>query len=262
MPRRYRPAAAPGYAVGVSIETPEELAGLRATGRIVAEALRAMRRAVRPGLTTADLDAVAARILLRAGARSAPHLTYGFPGVTCISVNDEAVHGIPGPRRLREGDLVKLDVAAELDGFFADACVSVGVGRARPATNRLAAAARHALTQALMAARAGAPQNVIGATIERETGTRGYAVCAELMGHGIGRGLHEAPDVPSFYDPELTGTLTDGLVLTVEPIVSAGSGAVTPGRDGWTVRTADGALSAHEEHTIVITPSAPLVLTA
>ena len=246
----------------VSIDTPEELEGLRASGRVVAEALRAMRRAVRPGVRTGELDAIAARIFRRAGARSAPQLTYGFPGATCISVNDEAVHGIPGSRRLREGDLVKLDVAAELDGFYADACVSVPVGRARPATNSVAAASRHALARALAAARAGAPQSVIGATIERETAARGYAVCAELMGHGIGRGLHEAPDVPSVYDPGLTQSLTDGLVLTIEPIVSAGSGAVRQGRDGWTVCTADGALSAHEEHTIVITSGAPLVLTA
>jgi methionyl aminopeptidase len=246
----------------VSIETPEELAGLRASGRVVAEALRAMRRAVRPGITTGELDAIAARIFRRAGARSAPRLTYGFPAATCISVNDEAVHGIPGPRRLREGDLVSLDVAAELNGFYADACVTVAVGRARPAANRLAAAARDALAQALGTARAGAPQSAIGAAVERAATARGYAVCSELMGHGIGRRLHEAPDVPSIFDPALTERLTDGLVLTVEPIVSAGTGAVRQGDDGWTVCTADGALAAHEEHTIVITDGAPLVLTA
>ena len=159
------------------------------------------------------------------------------------------MHGIPGPRRLREGELVKLDVAAELDGFYADACMSVGVGRAEPTTNRLAAAARHALAQAKAVARAGAPQRVIGAAIEREIGARGYAVCGELMGHGIGRRLHESPDVPSVHVPGLPGTLTDGLVLTIEPIVSTGSGEVRLGGDGWTMRTADGALSAHEEHT-------------
>jgi methionyl aminopeptidase len=255
-------APPPGTLSVVSIETPEELAGLRASGRVVAEALRAMRRAVRPGITTAELDAIAARIFRRTGARSAPRLTYGFPGVTCISVNDEAVHGIPGPRRLRQGDLVSLDVAAELGGFYADACVTVAVGRARPATNRLAVAARHALADGLAAARAGAPQSAIGAAVERATTARGYAVCVELMGHGIGRHLHEAPDVPSVFDAALTQPLTDGLVLTVEPIVSAGTGAVRQGRDSWTVCTADGALAAHEEHTIVITPGAPLVLTA
>jgi methionyl aminopeptidase len=246
----------------VSIETPEELAGLRASGRVVADALRAMRLAVRPGVTTGDLDAIAARIFSRAGARSAPQLTYGFPGATCISVNDEAVHGIPGGRRLREGDLVKLDVAAELDGFYADACVSVGVGRARPSTTRLAGATRHALRRALGAAQAGAPLSAIGAAIEREAAARGVAVCAELMGHGTGRRLHESPDVPSHYVPELSHKLTDGLVLTIEPILTTGSGALRQSPDGWTVRTADGALAAHEEHTLVVTAGAPLVLTA
>jgi methionyl aminopeptidase len=246
----------------VSIETLEELEALRASGRVVAEALRAMRRAVRPGVTTRELDEIAARIFRRAGARSAPNLEYGFPGATCISVNDEAVHGVPGARRLREGDLVTLDVSVELDGFYADACTTVGVGRPRPATNRLAGAARHALRRGLEVARAGAPQNVIGAAIEDEAAGRGYAVCGDLIGHGIGRRLHEWPDVPSSYVPGLTQPLTDGLVLTIEPILSAGSGAVRAERDGWTVSTADGELCAHEEHTIVITSDRPLVLTA
>jgi methionyl aminopeptidase len=246
----------------MSIDTPEELEGLRASGRVVAEALRTMRRAVRPGVSTGDLDHIAARIFRRAGARSAPNLTYGFPGVTCISVNDEAVHGIPGARRLREGDLVKLDVAAELDGFYADACTTMGVGRAHPAANRLVGAARQALRRALDAARAGAPHNAIGAAIEHAATARGYSVCGDLFGHGIGRRLHEWPDVPSCYVPGLTQPLTDGLVLTIEPIISAGSGAVCATGDGWTVITADGELCAHEEHTIVITSERPLVLTA
>ena len=245
----------------MSIETPEELEALRASGRVVAEALRAMRRAVRPGVTTGELDHLAARIFRRAGARSAPNLTYGFPGATCISVNDEAVHGIPGARRLRDGDLVKLDVAAELDGFYADACTTVGVGRPRPAATGLAGAARQALGRALDAARAGAPQNAIGAAVEYEAARHGHAVCGDLIGHGIGRRLHEWPDVPSCYVPGLTQPLTDGLVLTIEPIISAGSGAVRAERDGWTVSTADGELCAHEEHTIVITSDRPLVLT-
>jgi len=244
------------------VETPEELAGLTAAGRVVADALRAMRRGARPGVTTAELDDVAARVLRRAGARSGPQLDYGFPGVTCISVNDEAVHGIPGPRRLREGDLAKLDVTVELDGFYADACVPVSIGRSRPATGKLVHSARRALACALEAARPGTPLHEIGSVIEETVRDHGHRVCGELSGHGIGRRIHEPPEVPNRFDPRLTQRLTDGLVITIEPIVSAGSGEVRVGNDGWTIRTADGALSAHVEHTIVVRNGAPLILTS
>ena len=250
------------YPQRMSIETQAELDALRAAGRVVAEALRTMRRAVRPGVTTAELDAIGGRVFRRHGARSGPQLDYGFPGVNCISVGDEAVHGIPGARRLRDGDLVKLDVTAELDGFYADACVSVPVGRARAETIRLVASARRALEDALGVATAGAPLDAIGATVERTVTGRGHSVCAELGGHGIGRRIHEDPTVPNHYVEALNEPLTEGLVLTIEPIISAGSGAVAPDRDGWTIRTADGALSAHAEHTLVITAGAPLLLTA
>jgi methionyl aminopeptidase len=246
----------------VSVETEEELQALKAVGRLVAEAIRAMRRAVRPNTTTLELDAIAGKLFRRAGARSGPQLDYDFPGVTCISVNDEAVHGIPGKRRLREGDLVKLDVTAELDGFYADSCVSVSVGRPRRAVADLTGASERALAKGLDVARAGAPLNAIGAVIERTVQDAGFAVCAELIGHGIGRKIHEPPDVPSYFDPELTQPLTDGLVLTVEPIIAAGDGRVRGSRDGWTVRTADGSTSAHFEHTIVVREGAPLILTA
>jgi methionyl aminopeptidase len=245
----------------MSVETEEELARLRAVGRVVADAIRAMRREVRPGVSTTELDDVAARVFDRAGARSGPQLDYGFPGVTCISVNDEAVHGIPGPRRLRAGDLVKLDVTAELDGFYADACMSVPVGGSAARAAALAKTARLALDRAMGVARAGAPLNAIGATVEREVSARGHAVCTELTGHGIGRRIHEPPTVPSYYVPSLSQPLTPGLVLTIEPIVSAGSGDVVETADGWTVRTADGAMSAHAEHTIVVTAGDPVVLT-
>ena len=245
----------------MSVETTEELTALRAAGRVVAEALRTMRRAVKPGVTTSELDAVAGRIFRRAGARSGPQIDYGFPGVTCISVNDEAVHGIPGPRRLCKGDLVKLDVTAELDGFYADACVTMPAGRARPGDRRLVATARRALEAGMRAARVGAPLNAIGAAIETTVVADRYAVCTELMGHGIGRRIHEAPQVPNYYLAHLSQPLTDGLVLTVEPIISAGSGAVRGTSDGWAVRTSDGARSAHAEHTVVVRDSAPVVLT-
>jgi methionyl aminopeptidase len=246
----------------MSIETEQELAALRAVGRVVADTLRAMRRAVAPGVTTAELDAIAAEVFRRAGARSAPRLEYDFPGETCISVNDEAVHGIPGRRRLRSGDLVKLDVAAELDGFYADACVTQAVGRVSPRDAELVAATRQALVDGMRAAIAGAPISAIGSAVEHSVRARGLAVCGVLTGHGIGRRLHEAPTVPNVFVSQLSEPLTEGLVLTIEPIVSAGSGAVRESGDGWTVRTSDRARSAHAEHTVVITHGAPIVLTA
>jgi methionyl aminopeptidase len=246
----------------VSIETPEELAALQAAGRVVADSLRAMARAARPGVSTGELDAVATRVFRRAGARSGPQLDYGFPGTTCISVNEEAVHGIPGRRRLRSGDLVKLDVTAELDGFYADACVTVAVGRPLGANAALAATARRALEAGMRAARAGAPLHDVGAAVERTVVSRGHAVCSALHGHGIGRRIHEPPDVAPYFDPRDSQPLGAGLVMTVEPIVTTGSGDVVDGGDGWTVRTADGAYTAHAEHTIVVRDGAPLVLTA
>lgn len=246
----------------MSIETPEELERLRAAGRVVAQAIRVMRRSVRPGVTTGELDQIGGRVFRRCGARSGPQLDYGFPGVNCISVNDEAVHGIPGRRRLRRGDLVKLDVTAELDGFYADACVSVPVGQASSSTLGLVAAAQAGLKQALVVAHTGTPINHIGSAVEQTVSGRGYAVCPELMGHGIGRRIHEDPQIPNHYDARRSRQLTDGLVITIEPIISAGTGTVRQSRDGWTIKTADGALSAHAEHTVVITDDAPLILTA
>jgi methionyl aminopeptidase len=219
-----------------------------------------MARRVRPGVTTAELDGVAAEIFDRHGARSAPALTYDFPGTVCISVDDECVHGIPGPRRLRDGQLVKLDVTAELDGFYADACRTVAVGRARPRDQRLVAAAQSALRRGLAAARTGANVGAIGAAVQTEVERRGFSVCAELSGHGIGRTIHEEPDVPNIaWDGP---TLTDGLVITIEPIIAGGAGDVYMDDDGWTIRTEDGSPSAHFEHTIVVTDGAPILLTA
>ena len=246
----------------MSVNTPEELTALRAVGQAVAQTIRAMRRAVRPGVTTAALDAVARREFARVGARSGPQLDYGFPGTTCISVNDEAVHGIPGSRRLRRGDLVKLDVTAELDGFYADACRTVVAGAGRPQALSLIRASEQALAAALKVVRPGVALNEIGATVQRTVQARGFSVCDGLMGHGIGRRIHEAPDVPNVFDPDLSQPLSDGLVITIEPLVAAGGPGVRMSRDGWTVRTADGSPAAHTEHTIVIRDGAPLVLTA
>ena len=246
----------------MSIDTPEELEQLKAAGRVVAAAIRAMRKAVRPGVSTQELDQIGAAVFREAGARSGPKLDYGFPGVNCISVNEEAVHGIPGRRRLQGGDLVKLDVTAELDGFYADACVSVPVGNARRSTRGLASAAQAGLSAALRVARAGTPLNAIGQAVETTVTDRGYAICPALTGHGIGRRIHEDPDVLNHFVAGPSPALTDGLVITIEPIISAGNGELVQGEDGWTIFTADGALSAHAEHTIVITDGHPIILTA
>lgn len=244
----------------MSIDSPDELAGLRAAGRVVAEAIREMARRVRPGVSTGELDDLAAQVFARHGARSGPQLDYDFPGVTCLSVDDEAVHGIPGPRRLREGQLIKLDVTAELNGFYADACRTVPVGRVRPREQRLMAASQSALKRGMEAAVAGANVGAIGKAVNDEVRRRGFSVIEELAGHGIGRKIHEEPDVPNIdWDGP---TLTDGLVITIEPIIAAGKGDVYMDDDGWTVKTYDRSPSAHFEHTIVITEAAPILVTA
>jgi methionyl aminopeptidase len=246
----------------MSIETREQLACLQAAGAVVAEALAQMRRAVRPGVTTAELDRIAGDVFDTAGARSGPQLDYDFPGVTCISVNDEAIHGIPGPRELEPGDLVKLDVTAELGGFYADACESVPVGDGSPLAEQLVASARRALDAAMRVATAGAPLNGIGAAVERSVRADGFSVCADLTGHGIGRRIHEEPTVANTWLPQFGRPLREGLVLTIEPVIAAGNGSLRPMADGWTVRTADRSLSAHVEHTVVIRRGRPLILTA
>ena len=245
------------------IETDEDLAGMKAVGAVVRDTLATMRAAVAAGMTTADLDLVAARVMASAGARSAPQLVYDFPGVTCISVNDEIVHGIPSStRRLAEGDLVKLDVTAELGGYMADACVTVGVGRISERARKLVECAQTAFKKGLRAVRHGTRVQDVGRVVEDEVTAKGFSVVRPLQGHGIGRTIHEEPMMPNWPDPQAQGWLTDGLVITLEPIIAAGAGDIVEDDDGWTVRTKDHSLSAHHEHTLVVTKGAPLVLTA
>jgi methionyl aminopeptidase len=246
----------------MSVDTPEQLEGLRRAGALAADVLRLVRQATAPGVSTAELDALAAERMREAGARSAPIVTYDFPGAICISIGHEVVHGIPGPRRLLAGDLVKLDVSLELDGYFADTAATVAVAPARPADERLCAATRAALKRGMLAATAGATVRDVGATVERIAEARGFCVLRALTGHGIGRGLHEPPTVPNFDDPDASGDLHEGLVMTIEPMLAAGTREVVGTGDGWTLVTADGSHAAHEEHTIVVTAGEPIVLTA
>ena len=225
------------------IETEAELAALIEAGRVVRRVLEDLRAAVRPGISTAALDAIGARTLRDEGARSAPKLVYGFPGENCISVNDEIVHGVPSDRELREGDLVKLDVTAEKGGFMADA-------------------AERAFHAALREVRPGRRACDVGAAVEEAVHRRGFHVVRALTGHGIGHTIHEEPTIPNWADPTERAWLEDGMVITLEPIISAGSADVIEDADGWTLRTADGALAAHFEHTLVVRKGAPLLLTA
>jgi methionyl aminopeptidase len=172
------------------------------------------------------------------------------------------VHGVPGKRELLEGDIVKLDVTLEKDGYMADAAITVPVGRVSPQAERLIACAERAFHKAMLVARAGFRVFEIGRVVEREVRKSGFSVIRELGGHGIGRTIHEAPHVPNYPDPQARQIMNEGLVITVEPIISSGSGRVFTDKDGWTVRTGDRALSAHFEHTLVVTSGIPLLLTA
>src|ERR1700724_844039 len=210
----------------MSINGPEELAAMRAAGTIVRRILEAMKRAVRPGISTAELDGVGATVMREHGAQSAPQLVYKFPGVNCISLNDEAVHGIPGDRTVQQGDLVKLDVTIEKDGFMADAAETVAAGEVSEENRRLIACAERAFSKAMLVARAGFRVSEIGRVVEREVRRSGFSVIRDLGGHGIGRTIHEEPRVPNYADPAANQILSEGLVITVEPVIAGGSGRV------------------------------------
>jgi methionyl aminopeptidase len=235
---------------------------MRSAGAVVHQMLEAMKEGVEPGITTAKLDELGARVMRGHGARSAPTLVYEFPGTSCISVNDEAVHGIPGQRKLREGDLVKLDATVEKDGFMADAAITVPVGVVSEQKHRLVRCAKRAFELALQVARAGTCVSEIGRVVECEVRRCGFSVIRELGGHGIGRTIHEEPRIPNYPDPEDREILTEGLVITIEPIIAAGSGRAVLSMDGWTISTADRTDSAHYEHTLMITRDEPILFTA
>jgi methionyl aminopeptidase len=246
----------------MSVDTPEELEGLRRAGRVVAATLRSLRGAVAPGVTTGELDELASDLFAESGARSGPILTYAYPGSICVSVDDEVVHGVPGGRVLKAGQLVTLDVAAEVDGYHADAAVTVPVGAVDPRARRLVSATRAALAAGMRAAQPGATLRDVGAAVERTTRARGYRVIRVLTGHGIGRAMHEEPTVFNWPAPYANTLLTPGLVFTIEPMLTSGTTRLLLDGDGWTMRTADRSLTAHEEHTIMVAENGPVVLTA
>ncbi|HUJ31090.1 MAG TPA: type I methionyl aminopeptidase [Candidatus Acidoferrum sp.] len=246
----------------MSIESYEELIALKEVGRICHLALRAMAAFVSAGVTTREIANVGAKVMRENGARSAPAMVYGFPGEICVSVNDEAVHGIPGEREIEPGDLVKLDVTFEKNGYMGDAAITVPVEPVSVEARRLALCAERAFQQAMRVAKAQHRVSEIGRAVEREVRRSGFSVIRALGGHGIGRTIHEPPSIPNYDDFTARERLTPGLVITVEPIIAMGAGRSMTAADGWTERTVDGSLAAHFEHTIVITEKAPILLTA
>ena len=213
-------------------------------------------------MTTQELDHIGEQVLAEHGARSAPKLTYDFPGYTCISINEEAAHGIPGGRVIRAGDVLNVDVSAELGGYFADTGGTIVVPPTTPQKTRLCHATRTALAEAMKGARAGQPISGIGAAIERTAKAYGFKVVENLGSHGVGRALHEEPEhIAGYFDPADKRTLHEGMVITIEPFLSTRSRIVTETGDGWTLVGARGNLSAQYEHTMIITKGAPIVVT-
>jgi methionyl aminopeptidase len=243
----------------VTVRSRADLRELLELGAVAARVLRHLARAARPGVSTAELDGLAARFLRAAGAVSAPRRQYGFPGHVCLSRNDEIVHGVPGMARLMARDTLKIDVTIERDGYVVDTACTVLLPGAPAA--RLAACARRAFAAALAALRPGVPLRAVGRAVEIEARGSGFHVIRELQGHGLGPRIHEWPSVPSFDDPSATAMPAEGLVLAVEPILAAAPARAVQAGDGWTLRTSNGALAVHHEHTVVVRDGAPLVVT-
>ena len=245
----------------IELKGPEEIALMRQAGRAVAEVLDMLRQELRPGLMLKKLDDTVRREFAK--RKVVPtFLNYqGYPARACVSLNDEVVHGIPDSRILQEGDIVSIDLGATYKGFVGDAAITVGVGRISPVAESLVRVTEEALWQGIKAAKAGARLGQISAAIQTHAEGNGFSVVREYVGHGVGRSMHEEPQVPNFGPPDRGPLLQKGMTLALEPMVTAGNWQTKKDSDGWTVRTADGSLAAHFEHTIVITEGEAEVLT-
>lgn len=245
----------------MTITQEAELDGLKIIGRIVANTLQAMSKALEPGMTTRELDEIGRDLLEAEGAVSAPQSVYDFPGATCISVNEEIAHGIPGDRVIAEGDLVNIDVSASKGGFFADTGATFRVGRVTPALDRLCRDGKRAMEIGIGQVRADRPLGGIGAAVERFATQRGYTLIRNLASHGVGRSLHEYPEEIATWETRDRRRIRKGLVLTVEPFLSRGGLFASEGRDGWTLYAEPTAPCVQYEHTVVATERGALVLT-
>jgi len=237
-----------------------ELQKMARACRIVVDALDALEAAAEPGVTTKEMDRIAREHIEKAGARPAFLGYRGYPATLCISVNEEVVHGIPGPRKLRDGDVVGLDLGCIVDGFFGDAARTVAVGQANAEARRLMAVTREALFAGIDACRPGKRVGDIGHAVQTHAESCGYSVVREFVGHGIGTSLHEEPQVPNYGPPGRRERLVPGMCLAIEPMVNAGQPEVEVLADGWTAVTRDRSLSAHFELSVAVTPFGPWIL--
>lgn len=239
-----------------------ELEKMRTANQLVARVLDALRALVVPGATTGAIDAEAERLVRDAGAEPAFKGYRGYPATVCASVNHEVVHGIPGPRVLREGDILSLDMGVKLAGFYGDCAVTLPVGRISPDAERLLTVTQDALARGIAAVRVGGRVSDIGHAVQQHVEAHGYSVVREFVGHGIGAALHEEPQVPNYGPAGRGPRLAEGMVLAIEPMVNMGKAGVKVLADGWTAVTADGCLSAHFEHSVAVTSTGPWILTA
>lgn len=245
----------------ITIKNLEEIAVMRRAGRIVAEVFELMREKIRPGITTGELDMLAERLIRKRGAVPLFKGYNGFPGTLCMSVNEQVIHGIPGKLVLQEGDIVSVDVGAKIDGFCGDAARTFAVGRIAPEVQRLLDVTEESLNAGIGQAVIGNRIGDIAHAVQTVAEAAGYGVVRDYTGHGIGRDLHEAPDVPNYGTPGRGLRLVSGMALAIEPMINMGTHQVRELKDGWTVVTLDGKPSAHFENTVAITPDGPVVLT-
>jgi methionyl aminopeptidase len=240
-----------------------ELERMRDAGRLVGEVLTELAAHVKPGVTTADLDALAEKRIAQAGATPAFKGYHGYPATICASINEEVIHGIPSGRRvLNEGDIVSIDVGASLGGYFGDSAMTLPVGPVSEDAATLLRVTEEALYKAIERVRVGGRISDIGHAVQQHVEAYGFSVVREFVGHGIGQRMHEEPQVPNYGDPGRGPRLAEGMVLAIEPMVNAGKPAVKVLGDGWTAVTRDGSLSAHFEHTVAVTADGPWILTA
>ena len=248
-------------ASGINVKSPQELQSMRQAGQVVAAAIEALLAAIQPGMKAKDLDFIADREIRRLGASPSFKGYRGFPATICVSFNEEIVHGIPGDRVVREGDIVSIDVGAIVDDHHGDSAVTVAVGNVPPEVERLIETTRLSLEEGIKAAVTGNRVGDISAAIQRFAEPGGYGIVREYVGHGIGRSLHEEPSVPNFGEVGRGPLLKPGMVIAIEPMLNMGGWQTRILQDNWTVVTADGSLSAHFEHTLAVTEQGPEVLT-